>query len=131
MRDPTHAHNIDFGFNCPLLNHKRFASNKTREIINLKPKMGPIRDQERDSAIGRGDEPNTPYHTWRALELMCSEGYFEKRIYFYGFQTIHGEKAIQEALDKKLPVMCCIAAYESLASYKGVSYVNDYACIIS
>ncbi|CAB4281961.1 unnamed protein product [Prunus armeniaca] len=81
--------------------------------------MGPIRDQERDSAIGRGDEPNTPYHTWRALELMCSEGYFEKRIYFYGFQTIHGEKAIQEALDKKLPVMCCIAAYESLASYKG------------
>ncbi|CAB4312272.1 unnamed protein product [Prunus armeniaca] len=111
MRDPTHAHNIDFGFNRPLLNHKRFASNKTREIINLKPKIGPIRDQGNTSKRPRN--------------------YFAKRIYLYGFQTIHGEKAIQEALDKKLPVMCCIAAYESLASYKGVSYVNDYACIIS
>ncbi|XP_020420577.1 uncharacterized protein LOC109949445 [Prunus persica] len=84
--------------------------------------------------LGRGDEPNTPYPTWRALELMCIDevylekdwpfsakkprNYFAKRIYLNGFQTIHGEKAIQEALDKKLPVMCCVAAHESLASYK-------------
>ncbi|KAH0997737.1 hypothetical protein GBA52_021601 [Prunus armeniaca] len=69
-------------------------------------------------------------HHWQLLIECLLDGffsvygvkaieYFAKRIYLYGFQTIHGEKAIQEALDKKLPVMCCIAAYESLASYKG------------